>query len=207
MSDMTKFDGWDLDMTTGEPRVRDLDIATRAGLVKPADIRRVIVANWETLSAFGEIRIIAPSAPIRRGPKGREYWLTEEQATSLVSMLKTPLGKQLHVAIVRLFVAYRRGQLATSVTAGAPLQARIGDDPRAMSLVRTYCQLAAHQSGLSVHRIQGRIRKPWGVMSIYRIALSSLDHTIAQLKEIIEAPRPRALPRDRRQVAMPWGTN
>lgn len=207
MSDMERFEGWDLDTTTGEPRVRDLDIAERAGLRRQRDIRQVIERNWDTLSAFGEIRVCGSRPQTSGGRPAREYWLSEEQATSLVSMLKTPLGKQLHVAIVKLFVAYRRGQLATIVTASAPMQARIGDDPRAMSMVRTYCQLAAHQSGLSVHRIQGMIRKPWGVMSIYRIALSSLDHTIAKLKEIIEAPRPKALPKDRRQVSMPWGAN
>ena len=87
------------------------------------------------------------------------------------------------------------------------LQARISDDSRARATVHTLCQIAAKMSGLSIHAIQGKIRKPWGVNSIYRIALTSLDHTIAELRAIIEAPRARQLPADRRQVAMPWAKN
>jgi hypothetical protein len=37
MSALAKFDGWDLDVaSTEEPRVRDVDIAERAGLAEPS---------------------------------------------------------------------------------------------------------------------------------------------------------------------------
>jgi hypothetical protein len=203
---IVNFEGWDLDATGDEPRVRDIDVATRAGLAKPADVRRVIDANWDELTAYGEIRIIAPSAPIRRGPKGREYWLNEEQATALVTMLKTKTARALRVVLVKLFVAYRRGQVQAHTLAAAPIQARISDDPMAVKSIRVLCQIASRQSGLSIQRIQGMLRKPWGVMSIYRIALSHADHTVARLREIIESPPVRRLSGDRRQLDM-WKSN
>ena len=208
MGDCAKFEGWELDVArVDEPRVRDIDIAVRAGLARPRVVRRVIEKNLDTLAAFGEVTVCALSAQTSGGRPGREYWLNEAQATSLVSMLKTPLGRQLHITLVKLFVAWRRGQLAATSVASAPIQARIGDDPRAASHVRGLCQIAARITGISIHRIQGQIRKPWGVMSIYRIPLSSLDHTLATLRQLLEATVMRRLPADRRQVEMPWRTN
>jgi hypothetical protein len=40
---------------SGEPRVRDLDIAARAGLAKPLGIREVIEANMAELEKNGRV--------------------------------------------------------------------------------------------------------------------------------------------------------
>lgn len=206
MSDLIKFEGWDLDATGDEPRVRDLDVAAHAGLKDPHDVRRIIDKNWDELESYGEIRVSGRRPENGRGRPGREYWLTEEQATALVAMLKTPMARALRVVLVKLFVAYRRGQVQAHVLAAAPIQARISDDPRAYSMLRMMFAMAAKSSGRSIQSIQGEIRKPWGVCSVYRIALSSLQHTMARLQAVIEAPPVRRLPADRRQVEM-FGAN
>ena len=203
MSAIVPFDGWDLDTTSAdEPRVRDLDVARRAGLAKPLNIRATIERNWEELTAHGEIKVFTPRVKTSGGRPGTEYWLNEAQAVALVALMKTTEARALRIGLVRLFVAWRRGHLAASTVASAPIQARIGDDPRAKAQVRALSRAAARHSGLSTHRIQGGIRKPWGVISIYRIALSALDHTIAQLMAILAAPPPKQLPADRRQMTL-----
>ncbi len=112
--------------------------------------------------------------------------------------------------LVRLFMAYRRGQQvsASGPSISAPIQARIGDDDRARSYLSGMCRAAAKVSGRSVQSIHGSLRKPWGVASIYRIALSSYDHTAARVQEIIDsALNVRRLPAHRKQTTLPFPTN
>jgi hypothetical protein len=73
--------------------------------------------------------------------------------------------------------------------ATAAVQARIGDDVRAKAVVRALCSTAANVSGRSVQSVQGEIRRPWGVASIYRVPLVALDHTLKSLESLIAAPR------------------
>ena len=215
MGDLTKFEGWDLDASNAdEPRVRDLDIAVRAGLSKPTDIRRVIDNNWDLLSAFGDIRISASSAPIRRGPKGREYWLNEEQATSLASMLKTSLGKQLHISLVKLFVAFRRGQIAAPATVALDVVhgPRVGDVPALRAEVSNMCAAIAKATSLSLQRVHGWVRRTFKVSGIHSLGVVIWPTVKDLLFQImlgkLTIARPvRMLPPDRRQVSMPWRAN
>lgn len=214
--DIIKFDGWDLDASSeDEPRVRDVDVASRAGLAQPRDVRRVIEKNWDELSAYGEIRISALGAQFRRGPKGREYWLNEEQATALLAMLKTPLARQLRIALVKLFVAYRRGLLAPVHT--VPLDfahgPRLGDVPNLKADVSALCAMTARACGRSLRQVHGFVRRTYRVPGIHHLSVyvwSAVKQTLEQIAlggiTIGPASRP-ALPPDRRQVAMPWRAN
>lgn len=86
------------------------------------------------------------------------------------------------------------------------MQARIGDDMRLRDCLKSLCIAAASTSGRSVQSIHGELRKPWGVASIYRIALTSYQHTVFVLNQIIDdALGIKRLPRHKRQLDMPWG--
>ena len=65
--DLVKFEGWDLDTTGDEPRVRDIAIGEHGGLARPRDIRRLIETHWDELAAHGEIRVCAQSARNKQG--------------------------------------------------------------------------------------------------------------------------------------------
>jgi hypothetical protein len=91
----------------------------------------------------------------------------------------------------------------TFVPATAPVQSRIGDDPRAILAIRAWCSTAARVAGRTVQSVHGELRKPWGVASIYRIPLVALDHTLAELQRItVTQTNVRRLPADRRQLRM-----
>lgn len=127
---LTVFEGWSLDADAAEPRARDVDIAQRAGLAQPRDIRQTIEKNWDELTAHGEIGVCALQPQTSGGRPATEYWLNEAQSVALVSLMRTPAARALRIILVRLFVAYRRGQFAPaplSTQASAPIQARIGD--------------------------------------------------------------------------------
>lgn len=216
MSDLTKFEGWDLDTTSaGLPRVRDIEIGERACLAQPADIRRVIDKNWEELTTYGEIKVVALNAKTSGGRPGREYRLTEEQAVALMSMLKTPTARLLRMAMVRLFVAYRRAELAAPEPATVQLEIahgpRVGEVPNLRADISSLCAMTARASGQSVSKVHGFVRKTYRVPGIHHVAVvvwPAVKATLEQiaLGRISIGPMRRALPADRRQLDM-WKTN
>lgn len=100
----------------GRPLVRDTDIAERAGLAKPRNIRQTIKANLEALEELGPLR---PRRGRKAIPAGfgtttrevDEYWLNERQALYLVQLLRTTDSKEMHKnalnALMGLFDYYR----------------------------------------------------------------------------------------------------
>lgn len=120
---LRNLDGWEV-LVDGEPRVRDVDLAERAGMAQPRDVRRIIQKRRAVLEAHGALTERARRARSGilegSGPQERmvsEYWLTEHQAYALVFYLRTPKATELQVAIVRLFVAWRRGELPRAASA------------------------------------------------------------------------------------------
>lgn len=99
----------------GEPRVRDIDLAERAGMAQPRDIRKVIRANREELEEHGQIAMRVRRARIAKGGVAtgveerdvEETWLNESQACALVMLLRTAKARELRVAVVRAFMAAR----------------------------------------------------------------------------------------------------
>lgn len=92
----------------GEPRARDLDIAVKLGFDRARDIRKLIERNLVELEGFGTCAIVAH---VVRGNPVKEYWLTEEQALLLASLSQTEKAAEVRAMLIRVFVAYRRGQL------------------------------------------------------------------------------------------------
>lgn len=215
-TEIVRHDGWTFEVAAGEPLVRDVDLAERAGLAQPRDIRKLIEAHREELEVFGEIceRVLRARSGTIRGIAQfrdvRESCLNEHQAANLLILMKTKAARELRGQMVRTFIAVRKGLVAPPGPLGpslAPAQARIGDDPRACDSVRAWCRTASHSSGRTIQHIQGEIRKPWGTTSIYRVPLVALDHTLAMLQKITVGGAVAArLPPDRRQLGL-FGSN
>lgn len=187
-SAVTIFHGWRLDTTDAdEPRARDVDIAERAGLAQPRDVRRIIDKAWDELVSYGEIRVCAHSAQTSGGRPGHEYWLTEAQAVALVSMMRTSQAKSLRVEMVKLFVAYRRGQLAQQP---APFQLDVAHGPRVGDITTTKreladaCTVAARATRQTLSRIHGQLRKAFGIPGVYHLSAMLLPTAKAMLTEI-----------------------
>ena len=214
---VTAFEGWELDTSDpADPRARDVDIATRAGLTRPRDVRVVIEKNWDELTAHGEIRVCGLHPQTSGGRPGHEYWLNEAQSVALISMMRTPEARALRIAMVKLFVAWRRGQVEPPTglipddtpSQSCVMQARIGDDVRLRACLKSLCDAAARTSGRSVQSIHGELRKPWGVASIYRIALTAYQHTAYVLRQIIDDSLSiHRLAPYKKQSEFPWGSH
>lgn len=211
---LTVFDGWNLDVSNAdEPRARDVDIAKRAGMTRPRDVRALIERNWDLLTPHGEIGVCGFKSQTSGGRPGTEYWLNEAQSVSLVSIMKTPAARALHSTMVRLFVAYRRGQLAA---APAPLSLdvahgpRVGDVPNLRADISALCAVVAKASRCSLRQVHGFVRRTYRVPGIHHVAVLAWPAVKATLEALglgkIHLATPRLLPpRNPRQVAMPWG--
>ena len=126
---VVQVDGWEI-LAGDEPRVRDAELAARVGMAEPRKVRRVIAKHRTELEAHGAIDMRARRARISKPNGGfelrtiSECWLNEPQAMALVAHLRTPKALELRIALVKVFVAVRRGQLP-----GAPSPVALPPSP------------------------------------------------------------------------------
>ena len=95
-----------------QPRARDLDIAERLGFQRPRAIRQVIERNRIELEGFGSL---ATQHGKSRGQEFIEFHLNEEQALLIATLSDAPKAPEVRSALIRTFVAYRRGQIGPAV--------------------------------------------------------------------------------------------
>lgn len=96
---------------SGEPRIRDLDLAERLGFDRPRKIRELIERNRAEVESFGTCPAVGRAT---RGNRVNEFYLNEEQALLVAVLSSTPRAPAVRAALIRTFVAYRRGQLGTA---------------------------------------------------------------------------------------------
>lgn len=119
MSALT-INGWSLDASGDEPRIRDIDLAERLGYERPTDIRYLVkrLAKDGKISDSDIVRTVRRNAG-ERGRPATEYWLTEEAALLVVTRSETAIATALTREIISVFRAYYRGQLAPVVQPAA----------------------------------------------------------------------------------------
>ena len=91
-----------------EPRARDLDIADRLGFARPRDIRKLIERNRSEFDALGTCATVAH---VVRGNPVKEYWLNEEQSLLAASLSDADRAPEVRRMLIKVFVAWRRGEL------------------------------------------------------------------------------------------------
>lgn len=100
-----------------EPRVLDTDLGEALGMSRPRDIRaNVIEPNREELEGFGMIACEERAHPMPRGgfKTTTAYYLNEEQALLVCMLSRTERAKQVRAEVIRVFTAWRRGELQPS---------------------------------------------------------------------------------------------
>jgi hypothetical protein len=118
----------DLHAMNGEPRVLDFKLAEALEFDRPRVIRDLIKRNLDELRQHGEIISSigtgddddddpkpphgAAVSPRRRGPQGLDYWLNEAQAVLICMFSRTAKAAEARTEIIRVFLAYRRGELS-----------------------------------------------------------------------------------------------
>ncbi len=203
--------GWAVEVNEGEPRIRDIDLAERAGLKQPRNIRTLIERCREELEDFGRldmrIRRVRISKP-RGGYEEREvaeFWLNEHQATTILVQLRTPQVRRLRAAVVDVFVAYRRGQLPAPQQVAVLSSSPLLGDSQLRTEFAARCTTAATKLGVGIHRIHGAVRQQLRVVGIYQLPV--VLYTYA--RELVDAWTARRLPlpaASRRRGAARTGT-
>lgn len=133
-------DGWSIFGDGTADWIRDVDLAERADLVVPRDIRRTIAAALKegSICMVGaahdaasprppEVRVEQEIVPTsnKGHKKAAVYYLSEEAALVIVTRLRTPKAIALTRAIVRVFLLAAKGALPPEVTPAEHLEALV----------------------------------------------------------------------------------
>ncbi|MEL7706550.1 hypothetical protein AAG593_09470 [Citromicrobium bathyomarinum] len=176
-TDLREFDG--------EAHIEDLRLAERLGMAVPRNIRSTIKRNASELETYGPLH--SRSAMVELGSGARRevavYFLNEEQALLLAMLSRSPLAQALRREIITVFMAWRRGKLATTTDADhrwAMLEKRLDQLERLISsqaLVETpeFTKAAAYAPPVfRLIRGDGKLRKQ-------RYSPYWLDHEVRAL--------------------------
>lgn len=109
------------DFEDKEPRIRDLELASRLGYGRPRDIRKLI----EPLHNAGKlrnIRVCAVASQTSGGRPGLEYWLDEHSALKVISKSGMDPADLILDEMIAVFMAYHRGKLVPRLLADAPCE-------------------------------------------------------------------------------------
>ncbi|WP_324132347.1 hypothetical protein [Bosea sp. (in: a-proteobacteria)] len=91
----------------------DTDLAAALGMARRTNVRAVIEANREELEVFGGLLAAQANPGTAGGRPGTAYHLNEEQALLICMLSRTERAKQVRAEVIRVFTAWRRGQIAT----------------------------------------------------------------------------------------------
>jgi hypothetical protein len=100
----------DLDAIDGEPRIFDLVLAEHLGFSRSRAVRQLIERSRTELESYG---LIATRCGDYRNRQFTEYWLNETQALLVCVLSRTERAAQVRRALIAVFTAWRRGQLAS----------------------------------------------------------------------------------------------
>lgn len=95
----------------GEPRIRDLGLAERLGMVDRHKIRNLIAANRSELEMHGEVSAWRAETSQAGGRPGKSYYLNEGQALVICALSRTPVAATIRKALIEVFMAYRCGKI------------------------------------------------------------------------------------------------
>jgi len=138
-----RVEDWVLFREDGDFWIRDLDLAERAGLEKPRNIRAVSkkaiaegalptiaggAGDGGSASGGPLVRAEKVLTPIGSGAVREvdEFYLNEEAALFIVTRLRTKLAIDLTRSIISVFVAVKRGALARPAHVSPALEATLG---------------------------------------------------------------------------------
>lgn len=178
-------DGWSVTMDGEEPTVRDEELGTRLGFGRPRDIRKLI----ERLTSDGilndsDVRATVSRTTERGGRPGMQYRLTEIGTLLVIGRSDTKIAHAITRQVVQVFIAVRRGQLPApqqvAVLSSAPL---VGSSRPHRAELAAWCQMAARNNGVSVHRIHGELRRLLRVPGVYMVPLVLYP----QARELVES--------------------
>lgn len=101
----------DLEVRGGVPQIMDLRLAAALGFANPHQIRPLIKRHLSALNEFGAVSPVWEKPSAKGGRPSTVYYLNEEQAIYITAKSDTPRAAEITVEMVRVFRAYRHGEL------------------------------------------------------------------------------------------------
>lgn len=99
----------------GEARVLDEDLAERLGMASRTDIRHTLIKRHaDELATYGGLRQLVVNSGGKVGRPSKGYYLNEEQALLVAMFSGTPKAAEVRREVIRVFTAWRRGELTPS---------------------------------------------------------------------------------------------
>jgi len=137
-----------------EPRIRDVDLATRLGFERPRDVRKLVERIWPE-NRRPHVRATVARTSMPRGGEREftvwEYWLTEAEALKLTARSETPIADAILDEMIRVYRLAIRGLLTPVRTVPPPAQTPTLDDVRRAAEAAVNEQLARLAQALSGH--------------------------------------------------------
>jgi len=209
------------DSADDEPRLRDVDIAERAGMAQPRNVRAVIKKAAKSGLLRAEdmrtqtVRMQIPKP--RGGFESRtvtEFWLTQTGASLLLTQLRTPAA----IAFTRQLVETCReavrllrenGTHTFRVDASLESSPVLGDHWDKRQKLGQLCKAVADFQRCSVAAVHGWVRAQYKRPSVYQISVllwrdvqDVLNSALHGLVPLLPPVRRRALPAAPSQLAM-----
>jgi hypothetical protein len=131
----------------GEPRILDLDLASRLGFAEPRAIRKLIKRHLPSLDRLGVRATVSRTPNAKGGAPTEEHYLNRKQAIFVTGKSETPTATEITIEIIERFDAYERAAVAVSdqIVVSLPDTARIWID-----LVREARILRGREAGATM---------------------------------------------------------
>ena len=97
---------------SGEPRVRDLDLAERLQMSNKYSVRTLIAAHRDEIDLHGELAIRKTESGLNGRP-GKAYYLNEAQALTVCALARTPVAADMRRVIICGFMQWREEREAS----------------------------------------------------------------------------------------------
>jgi hypothetical protein len=168
-----------LHVVNDEPRVLDTDLAQRLGFDRPVKVRDLIKRNRAEIETFGPLPTVGR---VINGGQAVEAYLNEEQALLVAALSKAPRAPEVRAALIRTFVALRRGQISALPSDQVELLRRT--DGIARMLAHKVTEIEKALPALVTERIEALLAAdPRHVAVAFRPALDMLkDHDVPPKK-------------------------
>jgi hypothetical protein len=181
-------DGWTLGFTADEePRIRDIDLAVRLGFERPRNIRQLILRHKRAgnISPFEVCCAVEQTG----GRPATEYWLTQAEALFIAAQSQTAIAVAITNEMIRVFLAYQRGELESAARATLPPSSSDLRNNREYALeCKRLLQVMGELTGLKFAAVHGSLRRSFLVASYRHIRTSDWPAVKAWLLDRIMNP-------------------
>lgn len=101
--------GWNITEVTGEPTIKDVELAQKLGYGRPRDIKKLI----QRLCESGFYGGATPCRTLENinGNETTVYFLNEKQALKTISKSETKIADKIMDEVIDVFIAFRNGKL------------------------------------------------------------------------------------------------